>query len=65
MKFTAHIRKSDDNQYYAVLVGRNGEDVFVGETKSRKLNVINLVFRWFPGVKVIDKTKAWYTLQPS
>ena len=55
-KFTAHIRKSKDKQYYCVLVGGNGEDVFVGETRKTKAGVKHLINEWFYDVEIVDET---------
>jgi len=54
--FNVHIRKSTDGQYYSVLVGLNGEDVFVQETNKSKQSVKKLVGKWFPGAVLIDET---------
>lgn len=59
-KFNAEIRDSENNEFYAALVGKNGEDVFTGETKKTKRSVKILLNKWFPGIlikEVFDKKK--------
>jgi hypothetical protein len=50
--FKVQIRESKDGQHYAVLVGLNGEDVFVQETRKNEGAIRELVERWFPGVEI-------------
>lgn len=56
------IRKSDDGQFYYVLIGANGEIMLTSETMTQKHSVkdsIESIFKTFgtKAVPVIDKTK--------
>jgi uncharacterized protein YegP (UPF0339 family) len=62
-KFKVHIKKSvwknvaaPHQEYFALLIARNGEVVFCSETQTSKATIIKTVNRLFPGVKIIDKT---------
>lgn len=43
-------------EYWAVIVARNGEIVFTGETRKRKSPLVKTINNLFPGVVIIDKT---------
>lgn len=51
-KFKAQIRESKDGQHYAVLIGLNGEDVFVQETRTSESGIRDLLESWFPGIEI-------------
>ena len=55
-KFSVHIRKSKNKQFFSALVSTNGQDVYVQETRKRKATVVKQVNTWFPGVKIVDQT---------
>ena len=61
MKF--EIRKSDDGQFYYVLIGANGETMLTSETMTTKQNcknAIDSIYKTFNiknEAKIIDKTK--------
>ena len=54
------IRKSDDDQFYYVLVASNGEDLAVSERCPRKQNAergIEAAMRAASGIEIKDETK--------
>jgi hypothetical protein len=57
-KFKVEVRMANVTpfQYYACLIGRNGEVVFTGETRKSKSGLIKTVNRLFPGVTIVDKS---------
>lgn len=55
-QFSAHIRASKDGQFYSVLVGGNGQDVFVQEDRKSKSGIKSFVKKWFLGVTIVDET---------
>lgn len=54
--FVARVKKSSDDQFYAVLVGLNHEVVFTQETRKSKSGIVSLLQDWFPGVEIRDET---------
>lgn len=54
--FTVRLRGSKDSQFFLVLTGLNGEDVFVQETNKSKQSCKKLASKWFPGCVFIDET---------
>ncbi len=63
-KFYVEIHKQPDfeerifaPEYWAVILSKNGQTVFTGETRKRKSSLIKTINNLFPSVKIIDKTK--------
>lgn len=55
-KFTCHIRRAKNRQYYLVLIGMNFEDTLTGETEHNKRDLKDLCKSWFPNAEIIDET---------
>lgn len=55
--FHVLIKKSTDKQFYAIIMGKNNEPTFTGETRKQKASLIKMINRWWPGVKIVDTTK--------
>lgn len=54
--FIIHIRKSKDDKFYAVVVSKNGQDVYVGQTCTRKHTVYKTAKSIFPNAYLLDVT---------
>lgn len=53
----ARILKSDDNQFYCIIVAGNGQVLFTSETYKRKASIMKMVKKNFPLLKVADESK--------
>lgn len=50
----ANILKSEDGQFYCILIARNGQVLFISETYKQKKSIIRMLNNNFPKIKIDD-----------